>query len=41
VTSIVSAFIAAGKVHLDRGQREQAVTLARALWQCTLRGANA
>jgi hypothetical protein len=41
VASIVSAFIAAGKVDLDRGQLEQAVTLARALWRCTLGGANA
>jgi hypothetical protein len=38
VASIVSAFIAAGKVDLDRGQLEQAVTLARALWRCTLGG---
>jgi hypothetical protein len=41
VASIVSAFIAAGKVDLDRGQLEQAVTLARALWRCTLGGAGA
>jgi hypothetical protein len=41
VASIVSAFIAAGKVDLDRGQLEQAVTLARALWRCTLGGARA
>jgi hypothetical protein len=40
VASIVSAFIAAGKVDLDRGQLEQAVTLARALWRCTIGGAN-
>jgi hypothetical protein len=40
VATIVSAFIAAGKVDLDRGQLEQAVTLARALWRCTLGGAN-
>jgi hypothetical protein len=38
VASIVSAFIAAGKVGLDRGQLEQAVTLARALFRCTLGG---
>jgi hypothetical protein len=36
VASIVSAFITAGKVDLDRGQLEQAVALARALWRCTL-----
>jgi hypothetical protein len=41
VATIVSAFIAAGKVDLDRGQLEQAVTLARALWRCTLGGADA
>jgi hypothetical protein len=41
VASIVSAFIAAGKVDLDRGQLEHAVTLARALWRCTLGGGNA
>jgi hypothetical protein len=40
VASIVAAFIAAGKVDLDRGQLEQAVTLARALWRCTLGGAD-
>jgi hypothetical protein len=41
VGNIVSAFIAAGKVDLDRGELEQAVTLARALWRCTLGGAHA
>jgi hypothetical protein len=41
VARIVSAFIAAGKVDVDRGQLEQAVTLARALWRCTLGGADA
>jgi hypothetical protein len=41
VASIVSAFIAAGKVDLDRGQLEQAVSLARALWRCTLGGDHA
>jgi hypothetical protein len=41
VASIVSAFIAAGKVDLDRGDLDQAVTLARALWRCTLGGADA
>jgi hypothetical protein len=41
VASIVSAFIAAGKVDLDRGQLEQAITLARALWRCTLGGDHA
>jgi hypothetical protein len=41
VASIVSAFIAAGKVDLDRGQLEQAVALARALWRCTLGGGHA
>ena len=41
VASIVSAFIAAGKVDLDRGQLEQAATLARALWRCTLGGTGA
>jgi hypothetical protein len=41
VASIVSAFIAAGKVDLDRGDLEQAVSLARALWRCTLGGTGA
>jgi hypothetical protein len=41
VASIVSAFIAAGKVDLDPSQLEQAVTLACALWRCTLGGADA
>lgn len=36
VASIVTAFIAAGKVDLDRGDLEQAVTLARALWRTTM-----
>jgi hypothetical protein len=41
VASIVSAFIAAGKVDLDRGHLEQAVKLARALWRHTLGGTHA
>jgi hypothetical protein len=41
VATIVSAFIAAGKVGLDRGDLEQAVTLARALWRTTMGGADA
>jgi hypothetical protein len=41
VGNIVSAFIAAGKVDLDRGQLEQAVSLARALGRCTLGGDHA
>jgi hypothetical protein len=41
VASIVSAFIAAGKVGLDSVELDQAVSLARALWRCTLGGARA
>jgi hypothetical protein len=36
VASIVSAFVTAGKVGLDSVELEQAVSLARALWRCTL-----
>jgi hypothetical protein len=39
VTSILGAFIAAGKVGLDTREMERAMTLIRALWRVTFGGA--
>ncbi len=38
VTSVLGAFIAAGKVGLDAREMERAVTLVRALWRVTFGG---